>query len=215
MPSVNPNDRFRSEFVFDHLPSFLALELKCGSFEQSQTIEWFHREWKYFPPQKSQFEFNQLARQEIAHHVGRSVEPPKVVRDQPVSTGWTPCRHWGGSRQCDNCRRASHVAGVMARAEALWQENHRFVRSHINTVLTRRGQEVTPDVFDDLDSGVWHRVTKTIESFKDPGNGTQRRDWLKQAVEWTVTDYFRDTMAAKRDVRKETSFDKIAEEERL
>ena len=211
MRSVNPNQQFLSDFLICHLHSLLTRELQCGSFEADKAIAWFHKECRYFPPQKSQFDFNQYARNEVIRHVGPhrlKKETPKVIRDQPVAT-WTPCQHWGGSRVCANCHQANHVAGVMVRAQALWEENHKFVRSYVNTVLTRRSQEVTQQVFDDIVSGLWHRVVKTVDSFKDPGNGTQRRDWLKQAVEWTVSSYFADTMAAKRDSRRTESFEEV------
>jgi hypothetical protein len=214
MRSVNPNQQFLSDFLICHLHNLLVRELGCGSFEADGVINWFHKECRYYSPQFSQFDFNQYARNEVIRHVGphrlKKDEPPKVVRDQPVAT-WTPCHHWGGSRVCANCHRASHVAGVMARAQQLWEENHKFVRFYVQTVLDRRGQQVTPDVFDDLVSGVWHYVAKVIDSFKDPGNGTQRRQWLKKAADWTVSDYFRDTMRARRDSRRTDSFDTLAE----
>lgn len=213
MRGVNPNQQFLSDFQIIHLYGLLTRELQCGSFEADAAINWFHKNWQYISPQKTQADFNAVAREEVIRHVGPNrlkKETPAVVRDQPLAT-WTPCQHWGGSRVCANCKQATHVAGAMARAQALWEENHKFVRFYVQTVLDRRGQQVPHDVFDDMVSGVWHRVTKTIDSFKDPGNGRQRRDWLKQAVEWTLTDWFRDTTRTKRDSRREESFDALAD----
>src|SRR5580693_691420 len=112
---VNPNANFRSDFLFDHLPTLLSRELGCGQFEFDQHTAWWNKNWQYISPQKSQADFNAVAREEVIQHVGPArlkVEKPAVVRDQPIES-WSPCKHYGGTRLCENCKRASHVAGAM------------------------------------------------------------------------------------------------------
>jgi hypothetical protein len=206
------NREFLADFQICRLHDILSRELSCGSFEIDQHLEWWKKNWQYISPQKSQTDFNAVAREEVIRHVGphRLKKEPKVIRDQPVAVvGWTPCQHWGGDRQCANCHHTGHVAGAMMRAQELWEGNNKFVRFYTNVVLETRGQQVTQQIFDDIVSGVWHRVTKVIDDFSDPGNGTQRRAWLKQQVEWVVADYFRDSMRDKRDSRREESFDEL------
>src|SRR6185437_14090626 len=192
---VNPNQQFRSDFLFDHLPGLLSRDLGCGAFEVDTHFSWWSKEWQYISPQKTQADYNAVARECVIRHVGPhrlkvAVEP---LVQEPLPQAWTPCVHWGGTRVCDNCRQSARVAGAMAKAEALFQQNHKFVRSHINTVLNRRCQEVTQATFDDLVNAVWHKVAASIDSFKDPGeaHGAQRRAWLKSVIETVVTNHFR------------------------
>jgi hypothetical protein len=208
---MNVNEQFRSDFLIVHLHSLLTQELGCGSFEADQHIAWFHKECRYFPPQKDQHSFNQFARDELIAHIGKNrlkkVEPPKVESPEPPA--WTPCQFWDdtGDRVCDRCRRG--FTGSMVQADALWRENHKFVLWYVSIVLSRRGQPAPTQVREDIASLTWHRVAQTIHLYRDPGNGTQRRQWLKKAVDWTVNDYFRDSWRCKRDSRREVPFDAL------
>jgi hypothetical protein len=207
---VNPNQEFLSDFLVCRLHSLLTRELGCGSFATDQHIAWFVREARYFPPQKDQHSFNQFARDEVIAHVGKrlkKVEPSKIEAELPAK--WSPCKFWNnaGDRECDNCTRG--YAGSMVKADALWRENHKFVLWYVGIVLSRRGQHAPPEVREDIAGLTWHRVAQTIHLYRDPGNGTQRRQWLKNAVDWTVSDYFRDITRAKRDSRQEVSFEAL------
>ena len=208
---TNANQQWLPDFQITHVYNLLTRELGCGSFEADQHIAWWAKEWRYIPPQKSQFDFNQAARQEVIQHVGRhrlKVEPPKVQKVEPPAK-WTPCKFWNntGDRVCDNCKRG--YTGSMVKADALWRENHKFVLWYVGIVLSGRGQRAPLQVREDIAGLTWHRVAQTIHLYRDPGNGTQRRQWLKNAVNWTIQDYFRDTTRAKRDSRLEQSFEAL------
>jgi hypothetical protein len=127
---------------------------------------------------------------------------PYLVPPPVVPTRWTPCTHWGGTRKCASCERPK-AAGVMVKAQSLYEGYRDFVRARIHAELLPYTNGGSFKEFSDLESDVWHNVARKIESYEDRGTPMA---WLKVVVRSTVNDHFDSQWAKKRDIRLETLF---------
>lgn len=136
-----------------------------------------------------------------------TIEEPNLPDKQP----WSPCKHFGGTRECDSCKMPVDVGG-MKRAQGMFEEHRGFVISRLDKELPAyiggRSDRAYAK-FANVEQEVWQNIAGRIESFTP--NPTLVKDgvfaWLTVVVHNTVNDHFKHQFRAKRGPRKETPFD--------
>ena len=207
----NSNQQFLSDFLITHLHSLLTRELLCGAFEADQHIAWFTKEWRYFSPQKDQHSFNQFARDEVIAHVGKNrlkkVEPPKEIPRMTHLRG--PHANFGMTQA------TASVTDVAGDTQAAWRRRMHSGGRTTNLSLVRRHRSVATRPASPASSSRGYCGADVAPRCPDhslvprPRQRDTTRQWLKNAVNWTVADYFRDSTRSKRDSRREVSYEAL------
>ncbi len=163
----------------------------------------------YFPRLHQLSRYNSLDELQAIVDDWRPPVPKPIPAPIPKPERWTPCKHFGGDRECDRCKRENTTAGLiyagaMALADKIYQEHRKFVRSRIHAeLLPYTGGKVYPG-FDDLEQKVWQAVAARIAGYADTGTPLA---WLRDIVHGTVIDHFRRTFADKRGDNKTVPLD--------
>jgi DNA-directed RNA polymerase specialized sigma24 family protein len=127
----------------------------------------------------------------------------------PPTVAWAPCKHWGGTYECPQCKKESEVSANMARAQRLYEEHSRYVMRRLLAELGISHVNQRSD-FRDVEQRVWMAVAARIGMFTFRDTPSTLK-WLQTVVHSTVVDYRKHAFAEKRDVRLEvplaTDFD--------
>jgi hypothetical protein len=134
----------------------------------------------------------------------------KVVQEPD----WRPCKHFGGTRECERCKQsaARKDAGKMATADAMYRRFRPFVLKRIHGELQKYTGGKPYPRFEDLEGWVWSFVAEQISSYKGntvvaigPLQGRQYDHpmaWLQEVTHTAVIEWFKHEYADKRDARK-------------
>jgi hypothetical protein len=213
-----------NEHAFDFAVSRLdplLVELGCTATEQSRAIAWFWQASKSWTTE-SREAFVAEARQRLALHVGKRLPaptpkpaPPASIPDDDESyQPWTPCKHFGGTRECSRCKAKKTAAGrkhvsAMRLADDMYRDHEMFVKSRIHAELQPYTGGKPFSSFDDLEQVVWRGIASRIETYNPQASPTTGKEmqltWLRRVVHSVVIDYFKREYAAKRGNNKTVS----------
>jgi hypothetical protein len=134
---------------------------------------------------------------------------PSIPKPRPLPASepeqWSPCKHYGGTRECDRCRKP---VPELRRAQQMFDQHRRFVLDRLDKEFPqhfggRPAREYSR--FNDLEQEVWANVTARISTFT-PNPGLSKDGalaWLTAVVHTTIADHLKHLTRKKRDVRKE------------
>jgi DNA-directed RNA polymerase specialized sigma24 family protein len=135
----------------------------------------------------------------------RLVRPAISARPTPVSAPkpplWTPCRHWGGIRECECCRSKTQT-GNMREAQALFEQYERYVTGVLlKTLKLPFVNKAEHPYFSEIEQKVWMKVAEKIGDFAFQGT-PQLMTWLSTLVSNVVIDHRKLIFNGKRDIRQ-------------
>lgn len=137
----------------------------------------------------------------MAASIKAALEKRKKPEPRPtLSPAWTPCRHWGGIRECECCGSKTQAAN-MREAQALFEQYERYVTGLLlkKFKLQFVNKKEHPH-FADVELLVWTTVASKIDGYVFESKPAEMK-WLSTLTDTVWMDYWRGCYKKKRDIR--------------